>query len=242
MDGSRAFCHVKVDPGDNDLLGLHWDAHYVHSCIPFGTRHGSQIFQHLSDAVRFIMRQKGFTMLNYIDDYVRVGVLSVAHASYAALLDVMSQLGLTISQKKLVAPSTQVTCLGVLIDTVTGTVSIPPEKLEQINTTVRQWLSKSIVSKHQLQSKLGLLLYVHRCVKPARVFINRMLDLLRSVHASQHITLTTDFKRNLQWFAMFLPRYNGISMYDHRVIDMSLELDACLTGFGGQFVYHLPTI
>ena len=34
-------------------------------------------------------------------------------------------------------------------------------------------------------------------------------------------------------------------MYDHRAIDISLELDACLTGFGGRcgwFVYHLPII
>ena len=77
-------------------------------------------------------------MLDYIDDYVGVGVLSVAHASYVTLLDLMSQLGLTVSQKKLVAPATQVTCLGILIDTVKGTVSNTPEKLEQINITVRQ--------------------------------------------------------------------------------------------------------
>ena len=137
----------------------------------------------------------------------------------------------------------QVMCLGVMIDTVMGNLSIPPEKLEQINVTVRQWLSRSVVSKRQLLSILGLLLYVHKCIKPARIFINRMLELLRSPHATQRITLTADFKCDLQWFATFLPRYNAISMYDYRAIDMTLELDACLTGFGcrcGQFVYHLP--
>ena len=143
------------------------------------------------------MHQKGFAMLDYIDDYIGVGVPRVAHASYIALLDLMAQLGLTVSQKKVVVPAMQVTCLGVLIDTVKGTVSIPPEKLEQINVTVRQWLSKSVVSRSQLQSILGLLLYVHKCVKPARIFINRMLDLLMSAHATQRITLTADFKCNL---------------------------------------------
>ena len=43
VDVSRAFRHVKVDPRDYDLLGLHWGAYYVDSCVPFGTRHGSQI-------------------------------------------------------------------------------------------------------------------------------------------------------------------------------------------------------
>ena len=156
-------------------------------------------------------------MLDYIDDYIGVGVPSVTHASYVMLLDLMSQLGLTVSQKKLVAP---VTRLGILIDMVKSTVSIPPEKLEQINVTVRQWLSKSIISKHQLHSILGLLLYVHKCVKLARIFINRMLELLRLVHATQRITLTTDFKCELQWFATFLPQYNSVFMYDHRAIDI----------------------
>ena len=70
-----------------------------------------------------------------------------------------------------------------------------------------------------------------------------MLELLRSSHATQRITLTSEFKRDLNWFATFLPKYNGVSLYDHRPIDMALHLDTCLTGFGGrcgQFVYHLP--
>ena len=123
------------------------------------------------------MCQKSFTMLEYIDDYVRVGVPSVVHVSYVVLLDLNVSVGFNGQPKEVGSPATQVTCLGVLIDTVKGTVSIPPEKLEQINIMVRQWLSKSVISKHQLQSILGLLLFVHKCVKLARVFINKMLQL-----------------------------------------------------------------
>ena len=243
IDVSRAFCDVKVDPGDYDLLGLEWQGQYVDTCVPFGTRHGSQIFQCLSDAVRYIMRQKGYPIIDYIDDYIGVGVPSVASASFSALTHLMQDLGLTISQKKLVPPSTQVTCLGVLIDTVKGTISIPPEKLRDVASTVRQWLLRDVATKRELQSILGLLLYVHKCVKPARCFLNRMLELLRFAHRRQKVTLTPDFKRDLKWFAKFLHVYNGVSFYDHRPIDVSLELDACLTGLGGRsgsFIYHLP--
>ena len=69
-----------------------------------------------------------------------------------------------------------------------------------------------------------------------------MLELLRSSHPTQPIPITSDFKRDLRWFATFLPRYNGVSLYDHRPMDIVLDLDACLTGFGGScgnFVYHL---
>ena len=37
VDVPRVFRHVKVDPGDYDLLGLEWGGHYVDTCVPFGT-------------------------------------------------------------------------------------------------------------------------------------------------------------------------------------------------------------
>ena len=171
---------VKIDPGDYDLLGLGWQGMYMDTCVPFGMRHGSQIFQCISDAVRYIMHHKGCTMIDYIKDYIGMGIPSVAWACYGALTDLMPELSLTISSKKLVPPAMQVTCFGVLIDTVRDTIAIPPEKLADISHAVCQWLGKDVASKRQLQSILGLLLYIHECVKPARVFLNRMLDLLKS--------------------------------------------------------------
>ena len=137
VDVSHAFRHVKIVPGDYNLLGLEWQGVYMDTCVPFGMWHGSQIFQHLRDAVRYMMRQKGFVMVDYIDDYIGMGIPSVMWASYNALIELMGELGLTISEKKLVPPSTQVTCLGILIDTVKGMLSIPPEKLHDITHAVR---------------------------------------------------------------------------------------------------------
>ena len=98
VDVSRVFHHVKVDPGDYDLLGLQWQGFYTDTCVPFETRHGSQIFQRLSDGVRYMMCEKGFPIIGYIDDYVSVP--SVAWVSYEALLLLMAQLGLTVCEKK----------------------------------------------------------------------------------------------------------------------------------------------
>ena len=59
----------------------------------------------------------------------------------------LAELGLTVSAKKLVPPSTQVVCLGILVDTVQQSISIPPEKLESIKFTCDQWSSKVTCSK-----------------------------------------------------------------------------------------------
>ena len=104
VDVSRAFRHVKIDPGDYNLLGLQWNGTYVDTYLPFGTRHGSQIFQWHSDAVSYVMRKRGFSMINYFDDYVGVGVPSVGFKCFDYLTSLMRELGPTISEKKLVPP------------------------------------------------------------------------------------------------------------------------------------------
>ena len=243
IDVSRAFRHLKIDPLDFDLLGLYWNGLYVNTCLPFGSRHGSQFIQHTSDVVRYIMRQRGYDVINYIDDFLGFGTPSVADASFRMLHTLMTELGLTISAKKLVRPTTRATCLGVEIDTVTGTVAIPLDKLEQVKKVVLEWQNKTHCTKHQLQSLLGLLLYIHKCVKPARYFLNRMLEVLRSASNPGRIVLTPDFHRDLRWLKKFLPGYNGVSMYGHKEVDFVLHLDACLTGLSGcwgNMVYHLP--
>ena len=242
IDISRAFRHVKVDPRDYDLLGLYWENAYIDTCVPFGSRHGTQIFQRLSDAVRFMMRARGFQIVNYVDDYVGFGVPSVAERSFNALYDLLHALGFTISAKKLVSPTTHAICLGVLIDSENGTISIPEDKLRQIKQNVSEWQSKHSCTRRQLQSLLGHLIYLHKCVRPSRYFVNRMLDLLRANYNSQTIRITPEFQRDLRWFTKFLDTYNGVSIYDHAPVKHVIELDACLTGLGGRcdnLVYHL---
>ena len=56
---SRAFSHVPIDPGDLDLLGLYWEGYFLDHFLPFGFKHGSSIYQHLSNGIRYIMSQGG---------------------------------------------------------------------------------------------------------------------------------------------------------------------------------------
>ena len=75
------------------------------------------------------------------------------------------------------------------------------------------------------------------------MFLTGMLDLLRASHADIKNHLNVDFHGDLTWFAVFLPLYNGVLLYDHKPIICTLELDAWLTGPGGRWknwVYLLP--
>ena len=51
-----------------------------------------------------------YVIIDYIDDYLGIGFPSMGQAFYVLLLDLMAELSLTVSEKKLVAPSMQVAC------------------------------------------------------------------------------------------------------------------------------------
>ena len=156
-------------------------------------------------------------------------------ASFKFLKNLLVELGLDISPKKLVPPSTLVTCLGILIDSINKTISKPPEKLSEITQLCAQWTSKTYCGKRDLQSLLGCLLYISKCVKHSRFFLNRMLTLLRDNYDKTKILITSEFYKDLAWFNSFLSHYNGVTYYEQQNCHSEVHLDACLTGLGGSY-------
>ena len=79
--------------------------------------------------------------------------------------------------------------------------------------------------------------------KPARYFLNRMLQLLRDNIDKNRIKLTSEFLRDLDWFSVFLTSYNGVIFHDVRPLTEQIHLDACFTGLGTAFnnmVHFIP--
>ena len=174
--------------------------------------------------------------------FLCVSLPSKIQVTFNRLQELLQELDLTVSDKKLVPPSTQVTCLGIVVDTVALSVSIPAEKLSVIKSICVEWSSKQTCTKKELQSLLGLLLYVAKCVKYARYFLNRMLMLLRENPHCKRIRLSEAFKKDLRWFNAFLSVFNGVSFFKQPP-SKSIHLDACPSGMGAIFdhqVYTLP--
>ena len=112
---SRAFRHIKVYPGDIDLLGIKFqNKYFLDRSLAFGFRHGSLIFQRCINAIHG--RAWIPTIINYIDDLIYTGLPSQMDACFTFLRNLLTELGLEISIIKLVPPSTSITCLGILID------------------------------------------------------------------------------------------------------------------------------
>ena len=98
VDISRAFRHIRIDPGDIDLLGLHHEgSYYIDLALPFGFHLVSFFFSKLSNGVCYIMKKYGHNaLLNYLDDLIYCGLPSNIDQAYECLIRLLVELGLDI--------------------------------------------------------------------------------------------------------------------------------------------------
>ena len=246
IDVARAFRNIRVDPVDAVKLGIHWkDQYFLDLCVAFGWAHGSAAFQRVSDAIVYIMRRHGYDLVAYIDDYIGVAPASSAESQFLFLSDLLTRLGLPMNPDKRVPPCKALTCLGIHIDINASSLSIDHAKLQSIHNECLQVSAHKYLSKKRYQSLLGKLIYLHKCVVPARIFVNRILELFRNNFNKKKIHLTKDFFSDIAWFQAFLPHFNGATTFNKPQVGggIPLYLDASLTGIGAIWadqVYSAP--
>ena len=236
VDISRAFRNIRMDPGDAIRLGIKWNNEYfLDQNLPFGAVHGTAIFERITDLIRYIMGCKGCAVWNYIDDMYACCHKDVAEKAFSDLLETIRSLGLPINDKKVFPPAKRMTIMGIVIDVTTGTFSIENEKLLQISSECAQVFLRDVISKLELQSLLGKLLYISRCVRGSRIFMNRLLDNLRAHHDRKWIYPDEGFYQDLSWFLRFLQTFNGIVRFHKQPVTYVAHVEATLTNIGGAW-------
>ena len=193
------------------------------------------------------MAKKGCKIFAYIDDFVGVCTRSKGKQHFKALYDLITDLGLPINPDKVDPPATELTCLGISINIDKSTLAIDQKKIEAIYQECCLTLELKYLNRQKFQSLLGKLLYIHKCVDPARIFVNRILHLFRSSPGKRRIKLSPDFFLDIKWFQKFVPDFNAIIFVDKPNLPYqdSLHLDSSLTGLGGIWsnrVYTSPIV
>ena len=117
------------------------------------------------------------------------------------------------------------------------TLSITSIRLTELEGLLSTWLTKKSATKSELQSLVGKLSIVSKCVRQSRLFLSRILALLRTVKCNHHhVKLSREFYRDICWWLRFICVYNGISIIPTSAWsspDAIFATDACLSGCGG---------
>ena len=237
-DLRQAYRQFPVDPYDYHLLGYSWEGQfYFDTVLTMGLRSAAMACQRSTSAVTWMFSRSGRVLFNYLDDFIGVSEPSCAMSDFLELGSLLSSLGLRESEGKACPPATTVLCLGVQLDTVKLTMSIGPDRLSEIELLLFSWLAKRTAKKVELQSLVGKLVFVSKCVRQSRVFIARILRVLRSVKFNHHhVNLNAEFRKDIRWWCRFLRTYNGVSIISTASWSAPGEVfttDACLVGCGG---------
>ena len=236
-DLSRFYLQIPLDPVDYANVCCVWRRSlFFFVSLMFGLTHSGLQGQKISSAIRWIHKGLGrtdddnveFNSLNYSDDiggcessFLR------ATASFDALGKLFEELGLEETVSKAHPPSTQMPYLGVHFDTVALTMSVPGEKVEELRAELTRWSKKKNANKRMLQSLLGKLFWVARCVKYSRGFMGRLLAHLRELHPLpdyKNAPLSSGCIEDISWWTRYIRRFNGVELlYPDEPLHLELE-------------------
>ena len=93
----------------------------------------------------------------------------------------MAKFGFELNLDKLVPLTTYLIFLGILIDSMIMELSLPSDKLADIQHIMNDFLSKQRIIKRQLQRLAGKLNFASRVVRGQRTFVRRILDVIGKI-------------------------------------------------------------
>jgi hypothetical protein len=242
LDLRKAYRQISICPGDYNLVSYRWKKHiFCDTVLSMGLKNAAAICQRVTNAIAFMMFKVGIAILNYLDDLAGVETTDKAWFAFYCLRQVLKESGLEESKDKACTPSEIMIFLGILFNSRTMTMEVTEDRLQEIKLLVVCWLNKTNATLRELQSLIGKLNFVAACVRPGRIFINRLLNWLRSInefHPHKEIEIPSYVRQDLLWWEKFLSQYNGISIMlyeDWSKPDEIFSTDSCLSGCGGFF-------
>jgi Reverse transcriptase (RNA-dependent DNA polymerase) len=201
-------------------------------------------------ALRFggLMR-RGIRMLPYMDDFLfafRTRAEALQGREYIS--EVLALLGLSRNPSKGEwEPTQRLKHLGLGIDTSLGLFFVTPDRLSKLSTFAKDLLlqacndaSQGLLPKRRVAAFAGLAQSLSLALPLARFKLRSLHDMCSSIVGwSGCVRLTPQARRDLQWFADLLPRYNGRPIWrsPHSAL---LHCDASKLAWGAVLNISVP--
>ena len=158
IDLQDAYLHIPIVKHHHHFLHFVWhDVPYQGKVLPFGLATAPRVFMALTKPILFLCHHKGFCIVIYLDD-----ILVLVHSKQAGkrahlfLCSLLVCLGLHINFSKSDLHLIQNFCfLGLCWNTVHMSVSLPPDKLADIQQLAPSLLWTPHVTVHRVMSFLG---------------------------------------------------------------------------------------
>jgi len=188
-----------------------------------------------------ILNSEGISVDVYIDDFYGAECTASSEQGFERLNSLFDELGIIAVPEKDSPPCHEMLCLGIWVNTLDMTLSVPAFRVSELQQELHAWSVKPSFTKRELQRLLGKLSYVSACVRPGRTFMSRLLNALRSCSSSPRRTIypiSDELRADIDWWMFFLSHYNGISVIP---CDLIISNPEQFTGFRISFPTKVAT-
>ena len=218
IDLKNVFRLIPVRQADWNLLSIFWQGkYYIDTCLPFGLRSAPCIFNRLATAIHWILQSNYNVqfLLHYLDNFLTAGPPDspVCQQNLESMLTLSQRINAPVKEEKVVPPSTKITFLGIVIDTVAMMASISDERKSLMLEELQSFTTRKKCTKRQLLSLIGKLSFACKVVPAGRIFLRRLIDLSITVQRfHHHIRISQEARLDIIWWLDFLPTWPGSSL------------------------------
>ena len=104
---------------------------------------------------------------------------------------------------KIEGPATQVTFLGVIVDTARFELRLPLDELELTRSLVRSWRGRRSGRYKEFESLLGHLSHAATVIRQGRIFLRHLFTVLKAARSAGHfVHLDTTSRADLLWWSI----------------------------------------
>ena len=187
--------------------------YFIDKCMPFGASISCSHFQAFSNAIAHIVTY--FTKkpnINYLDDFFFVQLLKyLCDQQVHTFLQICKEINFPVALEKTCKGSTQITFLGLLIDTLRQKVYIPVEKISKAIELINWILEKKSkkIRLKTLQQLTGFLNFLGKSIVPGRAFTRRLYSHANGIlKPHHHLRVKKEMRLDLEMWLTFLNNPN----------------------------------
>ena len=239
LDLKDAYFTVALHKLSRKYVRVPWRGNlYEFLCLCFGLGPAPRIFTKLMKIPIALMRRLNVRLIIYLDDMLLMGSsLEEIMMARDTLIFILLHLGFVINfQKSILTPCHQIQFLGVEIDSITMTISLPLQKKEQIILQCKDILNQSDVSLRQLTQLIGRLSSTAIAILPAPLQYRalqrqQILELAEKQNFHARIVLSEEVRAEIQWWIENLMLSKGKAIISQPP-QLVITSDASMQGWG----------
>jgi len=239
VDLRDAYYTIPISIKYRKYLRFEWQGKlYQYTCLPNGLSSAPRSFTKILKPVYSSLRSKGHVNVGYIDDsYLQGDTYEECKHNVQDSVNLFEKLGfLPHPEKSVFEPTQIITFLGFVINSVTMTIALTPEKALKVSMACKKLLAKSECSIVEVSQVIGLLVASLPAVQYGQLHY-RHLEIDKNIalkiakgNYQDIMCLSPAAKTDLCWWVdNVLQSNNPIS---HGKIDIEITCDASKKGWG----------